>query len=314
MAPAIMQPSLFLEIKASQWGKLDAQSSYALILTVASLVAMIAPVPLGLWAERKGEREVYVGVTLFAAFSGIALGLAPNLSAFATAWGLLNAPPAIRGVRAVLFARHVEPDELSRAGQLASSLGLLGSVLGPIAATIVQQTVGDKFNFTTCAFIAMVAHLASAVALQLKLPTPEKRKKHEVQDSGKKEDLHESFVFCEQCSDQLSAEEAATGRPSVRDATTIGSGVLATFQPIAVDQLGWGSTEIAAVNGVSAALSVVVSLGASHLRLNEGCQVALAAGLYVGGVFFFTMPPTRTWNVLIGLVLGLKAQILFMAP
>ena len=34
---------------------------------------------------------------------------------------------------------------------------------------------------------------------------------------------------------------------------SMNAGVLATFQPIAVTQLGWGSTEIAYVNVISAA-------------------------------------------------------------
>jgi MFS family permease len=299
---------------------------------------MAAPVPLGLWAERFGERHCYVGTSAIAALASLVLAFAPDSVSFALAWGALNAPPSIRGVRAVLFAKHVKPKDLNRAGQMASSFGLLGGVAGPIFATLFGHLLGDLGSFPLCAFIATVAHALSAIALQVLLPAPlgqtdrEKREQNEC-DEG----------VCDQCAKALTVEESRY-QTSLCDKCydsfyegysfksyswrllvsfcfvsgllelSMNAGVMATFQPIAVDDLGWNSSNIAMINTVSAGLSVVVSFVAGRCRCDERKQVGLAAGLYVFGVLFFTMPPVANWNLIIGLILGLKAQILFMAP
>ena len=43
-------------------------------------------------------------------------------------------------------------------------------------------------------------------------------------------------------------------------------------------------------------------------------QVIAASCLYVGATLVFASPPLCEWRLVVGLVLGLKAQILFMAP
>ena len=78
----------------------SAASAYAAVLTTTTVVAMVAPVPLGAWAQSRGEREVYAGVTLLATFAALALAVAPNVYVFAGSWGVLSAPLALRGVRA----------------------------------------------------------------------------------------------------------------------------------------------------------------------------------------------------------------------
>ena len=77
LAPGIMVPSLYLEIQASeQLTGASAASSYSFVLMTCTVVAMAAPVPLGVWAERRGEREVYAGVTLLATFAALLLAFA----------------------------------------------------------------------------------------------------------------------------------------------------------------------------------------------------------------------------------------------
>ena len=84
-------------------------------LSRVQIVSMVSPVPLGMWAERYGERHVYVGVTLMATLSAVVLaGLSTHPVVFALSWALLSAPISLRGVRAAYFARHVPPEELSR--------------------------------------------------------------------------------------------------------------------------------------------------------------------------------------------------------
>jgi hypothetical protein len=130
MAPAVMTPSLYLQVQ--ECVSLDgfapagfnAASAYAGVLTTTTIVAMAAPIPFGMWAEWRGEREVYVGVTVVATLSALILALAPlvrflglGLPTFAFAWGCLSAPLSLRGVRAAFFARQVDPSQLSRVSQ-----------------------------------------------------------------------------------------------------------------------------------------------------------------------------------------------------
>lgn len=106
MAPAVMTPSLYLQIQAAEFSA-DAASSYAAVLTTTTVVAMASPIPFGIWAERRGVREVYVGVTIAATLAALVLAIAPSfnmlnlgLPTFALAWGCLSAPLSLRGVRA----------------------------------------------------------------------------------------------------------------------------------------------------------------------------------------------------------------------
>eukprot|EP00967_Tisochrysis_lutea_P056480 scaffold71330_cov32-Tisochrysis_lutea.AAC.7 len=58
LAPALMLPSLYLFIERQPWGGSNASTVYAAVLSATTVVAMAAPVPLGYWAEKRGEREV----------------------------------------------------------------------------------------------------------------------------------------------------------------------------------------------------------------------------------------------------------------
>ena len=61
-------------------------------------------------------------------------------------------------------------------------------------------------------------------------------------------------------------------------------------------------------------ISVLVSLSVAHLNLNEWAQAIIAASLYVSATLIFSWPPLEQSRLVVGLVLGLKAQILFFAP
>ena len=95
---------------------------------------------------------------------------------------------------------------------------------------------------------------------------------------------------------------------------SMNAAVVAPFQVIAVEHFGWGSDQIATVNLLSATVSVFVSIAVAHLRLNEWAQVLAASALYVAATLLFAWPPMQETRMVLGLVLGLKAQILFMAP
>ena len=50
LAPAMLLPSLYLQIEATGWDAPD--HTYAAVLTTTTVVSMVSPVPLGMWAER----------------------------------------------------------------------------------------------------------------------------------------------------------------------------------------------------------------------------------------------------------------------
>mmetsp|Transcript_96927 Transcript_96927/g.152773 ORF Transcript_96927/g.152773 Transcript_96927/m.152773 type:complete len:812 (+) Transcript_96927:66-2501(+) len=90
--------------------------------------------------------------------------------------------------------------------------------------------------------------------------------------------------------------------------------VITTFQPIVVKTFGWGASRIATVMLVGSILSFSVSQTVAMLSLRPLTQSAVAAGCYTISVFFFTVPPLSEWRIVIALILGLKAQILFSSP
>ena len=61
-------------------------------------------------------------------------------------------------------------------------------------------------------------------------------------------------------------------------------------------------------------LTPTPTLTLSLTRLPERAQASAAALLYLSSVLVFTASPLAEWRLVLGLVLGLKAQILFMAP
>ena len=50
------------------------------MLTTTTVVSMVSPVPLGMWAERYGERHVYVGLTVTASVAALLLTLTLTLT------------------------------------------------------------------------------------------------------------------------------------------------------------------------------------------------------------------------------------------
>ncbi|CAE8637656.1 unnamed protein product [Polarella glacialis] len=335
----MLQPFLFLQIRDLRY-KPSAPTVYAAVLTCASVAGMFAPVPLGIWAERRGEREVYYGLALLSAIAAAALAVEIPSPIFALAWAALSVPPAVRGVRAAYFAKHVAPEDLSRAGQLASSAGLTGGFLGPLASGALTQVFGDGSDdgrwptpFLAGAIFSATASLAFTLALAWTIPKEAKKK-------GGNRYSCEGREWCERCSRELNETELGYATAlcdncydSFRGAgysfgrfcrnvliafcvvaalleVSMNAGVIAAFQPIAVSHFGWGSDSVAAVNFAGAAFSVVISLLMAHLRLPERTQMAIAAGLYLSGVLVFTTPPLSQWRLVVGLMLGIKAGAL----
>lgn len=349
-APGLLAPSIYLELQKVVAGRL-APHAYAAVLTTATCIAMMGPLVLGGWAQARGEREVYAAVTAIAGMAGLTLAASPSGPMFAVCWGLLSAPPSLRGVRAAYFAKHVPQTELGRVSQLSSACGLLGGMIGPLLATVLKQSLEridpngewpDAFFFG--AVLAAAAHFACAIMLLYLLPRPRKARAIVSRVSGNADIAPARTDICEQCSEQLRPEEqqyatqlcdtcynsfggqGVSFRRYKRDVLwgfctivallefSANSAIIASFQPIAVERFGWGADAIAMVNLAGAGLSVVVSFSVAYLRFPDEKQLAFAAGLYMTSVWLFTAPPLAEWRLVLGLMLALKSQILFMAP
>ena len=214
LAPSILLPSLYLQIQAaantapSGWPQ--PEHTYAAVLTTTTVVSMVSPVPLGMWAERYGERHVYVGLTVTASVAALLLACmgSSHPLVFALSWALLSAPISLRGVRAAYFARHVPPEELSRVGQLASAAGLVGSVLGPLLAGLFHSLPGGgdvEQRFLAMSACAGLAHAGCAVALLRWMPPMEAKRRSKVDSIGPKAER-----TCERCACELSDKVTVT--------------------------------------------------------------------------------------------------------
>eukprot|EP00931_Biecheleriopsis_adriatica_P076234 TRINITY_DN49966_c0_g1_i1.p1 TRINITY_DN49966_c0_g1~~TRINITY_DN49966_c0_g1_i1.p1 ORF type:complete len:1061 (+),score=118.11 TRINITY_DN49966_c0_g1_i1:46-3183(+) len=344
LAPESVRPSLFIEIQGAGY-KPDAATCFAGVLTTGSVAGMAAPLLLSKWAQSRGEREVYVGITLAAAVAAVSFLVAPNVVIVALAWAVINAPPSIRGVRATYFARVVQPHGLSRAGQLASTAGLVGGLAGPLISAAMHKLSNwmhaDRLEtdaFRGVCLLAAAACLICALALHMCM---EKRERSGSKSSAAKHDkagharcdrclkkLDENqidFQLCETCNDGYGGPGVSfqwfcryclltfCALASLLE-VSMNACVIAAFQPLAVQAFGWGNNSIAAINFVGAGLSVLVSQAMVVLDMKERNQIALAAGLYVGSVLLLATPPLSQWRLAVAVLLGFKAQILFMAP
>eukprot|EP01062_Namystynia_karyoxenos_P010893 TRINITY_DN13888_c0_g1_i1.p1 TRINITY_DN13888_c0_g1~~TRINITY_DN13888_c0_g1_i1.p1 ORF type:complete len:659 (+),score=151.53 TRINITY_DN13888_c0_g1_i1:93-2069(+) len=364
LAPTSMLPALFLHIQRSSWGAEHATANYAAVLTTASVVGMVAPIPIGIWADYRSVRETYAVLTTAAAAAGVVLAFAQSPFVFTAAWAVLAAPPAVRGVRSAYFAKVVVPGQLSRAGMLSSAAGLTGGFCGPMVSTVALWLFGSSSNpsasdtsgfyfsgFTACALFASVVHVVCAMCLAATLPERTERVRDPCSPASPAEENRASVATGEYCTQheragirkELEPREAGyalslcdpcyeqyAGNLSFRRYRQLllasscaialllefsaNAAVLATFQPIAVSVFHWGEREIAAANAAGAALSIVISVGAAQLRLPERALACVSAGLYWLAVALMTVPPLTEWRAVLGLMIALKAQILFMAP
>ncbi len=158
---ASLEPLYLKEI-----GRLDA-SQIGLLLAIFGAFTMVANMPAGWLADRKGER-----VTIVLGFTLIAAGITVFLSAvgfwgFATAWMLFGLgvgaiEPAFQSLTSKAVPEHLRGTAF---GLLHSSLGIF-SLPAPAVGGQLWERVGPRFPFR----LASVAFLVSIVPVWLKLP------------------------------------------------------------------------------------------------------------------------------------------------
>jgi len=131
----------------------------------------------------------------------------------------VNLPPAIRGVRGAYFAKTVEPEELSRVGNLASCAGLFGGFMGPLTSVAVNKVVGseadydDWFNaFTASASISLGLFVVCLVGLAVTLDAPKKKNSDSNRSFAYDQKSKENRI-CERCDRELSPEEMTLLQP-----------------------------------------------------------------------------------------------------
>jgi len=314
MAPEMLKPSLFLQIKSAGY-KPDAPRVYAWVQTIASVAAMVAPLPVGQLAECKGKRVVYCSICFAGIIAAVAFAASPPAAVFALAWATINLPPAaMRGVRQAFFANTVPIRELTRAGQLASSVGVIGGFVGPVTSALLA---GTSNAFVSGACIAMVIFALCTISLWVCLP----------RSAGSADELDNSpGAVCPQWTSDRYDSFGGENR-KFRDyvlvcfctiatllEVSLNAGVMSAFQPVVVEHFGWQSSAIAKVNSAGALLSIAISLVVAQLRPPECLQAMAAAGCYLAAVLAFLTPPLAEWRLVLGVMLGISAQIMLYAP
>jgi len=230
--------------------------------------------------------------------------------------------------------------------------GVLAPCNSAIAATLFGDDSHERDElarwfdgFRACALFSFVACAICAVALWVWIPAKTRARRNGPDGKGHadassesqrcecercrkvltKEEKEYAMALCDLCYDSYSGTNYNFRRfrrnvlvsfciiASLLE-VSMNACIIASFQPIAVTHFHWGSKHIAAVLFSGAGLSVAVSWISIRLRLLERVQIAFAAGLYLVGVLMFTIPPLVEWRCVVGMLLGIKAQILFMSP
>jgi len=215
--------------------------------------------------------------------------------------------------------------------------------VGPALSAVMTHVAGDGSDgawpdgFTVSAALACLALVGCVLSLWKALPRTVRRARSRRSSSSAvarcqccKEKLSEAeqkyaTALCDACYNDyggVNYNQKSYSRDVLISCCVIAgllefsmnAAILATFQPLVVTHFNWGNGAIAAVNVASTGLSVVISFALVRLRLSERVQTAAAVALYVVGVLVFTAPPLAEWRIIVGLMLGIKAQILFMAP
>jgi len=305
---------------------------------------MLSPIALSFWAERRGEREVYAAMCLTAALGSFCLSFQDlPWPVFVVSWSLLSMPPAIRSVRAAFLAKTLPFDQLCRVGNLCSSSGLAGGLLGPVIATGLsvefERHDGRRVFTVANALVALTSLPKKAdqsdPLLQHRTGTHESAGMRQHRTGT---DRSAGMSLSEGMSRQSTANSANPAACAlcktfgldfdvfskylvIAFSITAGllelslqASVMALFQPLAVSRFGWQDHEIASVYIAGAGVSCLITLMAFQTNASASVLLGVATGLYLSAVLLVTLSSISEGKLLLALILGTIAQVLFISP
>jgi predicted MFS family arabinose efflux permease len=242
-----------LPVLADEFALSDAQTGA--VLAASTLATVVAAVPAGVLAARRGARFVCVLAAAAIALSAVVQALAPTFAVLLLGRVLFGA--AFAGVWTAGMTLLADRAG-TRALGTSVAIGGLAHLAGPPLAGVLTDAAGRALPF------ALMAAGAAVVALGLVL-------------------VRGADVRATDAAELRAAARAVTREPVLRGAVVmialVGTltGVVGLVVPLVLDREGFGPTQIGAVF----ALGSVMWIGSSLLAVRAGTR-AVSAG--VGGV------------------------------
>src|SRR6266849_9717199 len=136
-----------------------------LALTVQSVVAVAAQLPVGYLVDRVGSRRMLVIGLLLAGFAYLGFGLAPSYSSLLLAMvfvGLANS--VFHPADYALLSSKIAPDRIGRSFSIHTFAGFLGNAVAPITMIALAAGFGLNFALMAAGIIALVVAVPLVIA------------------------------------------------------------------------------------------------------------------------------------------------------
>ena len=136
-----------------------------LALTVASVVAVAAQLPVGYLVDRVGSRRMLVLALLLAGSAYLGFGLAPSYSSLLLAMGFVGlANSVFHPADYALLSSKIAPDRVGRAFSIHTFAGFLGNALAPVTMIALAASMGLNVALMAAGIIALVVAVPLMIA------------------------------------------------------------------------------------------------------------------------------------------------------
>ncbi len=136
-----------------------------LALTVASVVAVAAQLPVGYLVDRVGSRRMLVLGLILAGSAYLGFGLAPSYSSLLLAMvfvGLANS--VFHPADYALLSRKIAPDRIGRAFSIHTFSGFLGNAVAPVTMIALAASLGLNVALMAAGIIALIVAVPLMIA------------------------------------------------------------------------------------------------------------------------------------------------------
>jgi MFS family permease len=136
-----------------------------LALTVASVVAVAAQLPVGYLVDRVGSRRMLVLALLCAGSAYLGFGLAPSYSSLLLAMGFVGlANSVFHPADYALLSSKIAPDRVGRAFSIHTFAGFLGNALAPVTMIALAASMGLNVALMAAGIIALIVAVPLMIA------------------------------------------------------------------------------------------------------------------------------------------------------
>jgi len=136
-----------------------------LALTVASIVGVLAQLPVGYLVDRIGSRRMLVLGLFVSGLAYLGFGLAPSYPSLLCTMvfmGLANS--VFHPADYALLSRKIEPARLGRAFSIHTFAGFLGTAVAPVTMIALAAGMGLNFALMAAGFVAFVVAVPLVLA------------------------------------------------------------------------------------------------------------------------------------------------------